>query len=136
MLLFAIVLGLAALATSISRPREERRRAPEPTTTTTERPQPTASPGPESNATRPVSFSPGGKPLTKRLRAGRPAVVTVGVEEPGQVQIENLGLTAAAQPLTPARFDVLVREPGRFRVSFTPAGERESRRVGTFAVIP
>ena len=32
----------------------------------------------------------------------------------------RLGLSASAEPLTPARFDVLVEQPGRYELRFTP----------------
>ncbi len=44
------------------------------------------------------------------------------------------GARAPAEPGTPARFDVLVDEPGRFAVFATPAGSNERRRVGTLVV--
>jgi hypothetical protein len=51
------------------------------------------------------------------------------------VALEGLGLVAAAEPLTPARFDVLGRRPGRHRVRFTAAGGDEAATVGTLAVV-
>ncbi len=56
------------------------------------------------------------------------------VDEPGQVSIPLLGLTAPAEPLTPARFDVLVTAAGAYPVVFTPAQGDEEREVGTLTV--
>ena len=46
------------------------------------------------------------------------------MDEPGQVAIPLLGLTGAADALTPARFDVLVSEEGRYPIEFAPSGGR------------
>ena len=48
----------------------------------------------------------------------------VSVEEPGQVEIPLLGVGAPADPVTPARFEVLTSEAGRYPISFTPGGRR------------
>ena len=56
------------------------------------------------------------------MRAGAAATVEVAVSEAGTVDIPDLGLTAPADPVTPARFDVLATRPGRYPLLFTPAG--------------
>lgn len=131
LLLFAIVLGLAAIATSVSRPPERRDRPSEP-------PPPTAVATPRPGAAEPLElrFEQTSKPRTLRLEAGRPATVIVAVDEPGQVDIEGLGLSAAAEPLTPARFDVLASDEGRHPVRFTPAASSEGSVVGALDVRP
>jgi hypothetical protein len=134
LILFAVVLGLAALAASISQPqRGDERREPPPSPTIG---TPGAAPGPEESETARLRFSERGEPATRELRAGRPAIVTVAVTGPGQVELEGLGLTASADPLTPARFDVLTDEPGRYLVRFTMAGRNESEVVGRLRVEP
>ena len=129
LLLFAIVLGLAAIATSVSRPpeREERTQSPVPST-------PTAAPGPSPPVV--IEFAPATRPPTERLEAGRPATVLVKVSESGQVEIEGLGLSGFAEPLTPARFDVLSEREQSHRVRFTAAGTDEARTIGTIEVGP
>lgn len=81
---------------------------------------------PEPTATGPpvLHFADGGKRERLRLRSGTAAVVNVAVREPGQVQLAGLGLSSAAEPLTPASFDVLGGEPGRHDVRFSPANGR------------
>jgi hypothetical protein len=132
LLLFAIVLGLAALVASLSAPQRGRQ------TETSESPSPDAeallSPGPESTAPARIRFEASRKKRTLRLRAGRAAVVTVDVRKPGQVELEGLGLTAAAEPVTAARFDVLVSEPGRYPVRFKPAQGRPAETIGVLRV--
>jgi hypothetical protein len=135
LLLFAIVLGLAALAASVSRPRDDS--GPErtsPSTTEAERP-PTASPSPDGDSPAVELTFFAGDPESQQIRAGQAATVLVEVEEPGQVEIADLGVSAPAEPETPARFDVFTRETGRHRITFVPAGEEhEQLHVGTLVV--
>jgi glucose/arabinose dehydrogenase len=137
LLLFAIVLGLAALAASVSRPGEEstEREAAQsdsPAETTVEEP-PTASPGSSVDAgLSEVTFAAGSDD-TRRLQPG-PATVLVEVDEPGQVEIPDLGLSQSGEPLTPARFEIFASEPGRHEIAFTPADGDESRGVGTLVI--
>ena len=81
-----------------------------------------------------MELSAGGKPATRKVRAGTATVLTVEVVEAGLVEIPGLGLTKDATPASPATFDVLSEKPGRFEVLFTPAGSQEARRVGTLRV--
>jgi hypothetical protein len=135
LLLFAIVLGLAAVAASVSRSRDD---APDSSggveaTGTEARQAPTASPGVPA-AVELTLFA--ADPTPQRIRAGQAATLFVEVEEPGQVAIPDLGVGAAAEPLTPARFDVLTRQTGRHPIEFEPAGADGARvRVGTLVVV-
>jgi hypothetical protein len=131
LILFAVVLGLAGLAAAVSQPRRDKgggTTAPEPPVNAL------LSPGPPRVGPARIAFSERGMEH-RRLRAGRAATVTVQVSRPGQVDIQGLGLTAAAEPTTPARFDVLAPEPGRHAVRFTPAGETEARTIGVLRVV-
>jgi hypothetical protein len=62
--------------------------------------------------------------------------VTVEVETPGMVTIPKLGVSAAAEATTPARFDLLADKAGRYAIEFEPAAGDESRRAGTLVVKP
>ena len=130
LLLFAIVLGLAAIATSVSRPQ---RAARDDGSALPDVSDPEAGPGPLGGRPVPISFS-AAEPRSRRLEPGRPATVTVRVPSPGQVELRGLGLSASADPLTPARFELLERRPGRHEVRFTPAGSGEARRAGTLRI--
>ncbi len=132
LLLFAIVLGLAAIATSFSRPADEKE--PEPPRTQQITPGLSTKPATERKGT--ISFSAAGKPQTRRLRAGRAAVVTVEVARPGQVQLVGLGVNTAAEPRTPARFDVFESQAGSYDVRFMPATSAETRSIGTLRIVP
>lgn len=138
LLLFAIVLGLAAIAASVSRTPDEsgERDSPPAVRSDTEAlPEPSVSPG---NATtvagvRELVFD-AERDQTRQLDAGQPATVLVEVDEPGLVEIANLGLSAPAQPLTPARFDVLTSNPERLAITFTPADGDTPEDAGTLVV--
>jgi hypothetical protein len=133
LLLFAIVLGFAALAASLSRPRDERAdREPAPPAAAPERP--TISAAPEPSAPETLAFD-ASRDRVRKLELGLAATVEVFVAEPGQVEIPLLGLSAAADPVTPARFDVLPPDPGRYTLTFTPASGDEGRRAGTLRVV-
>ncbi len=75
-----------------------------------------------------------GDPHARALEAGRAASVTVAVESPGMVEIRALGVSAAAEPLTPARFDVFPPTPGRYRITFVAAADDAARAIGTLIV--
>ena len=130
LLLFAIVLGVAAIVTSASRPeraqRDDGRGLPDAS-------EPAPTPRPAGDGPASISFS-AAEPKARRLRAGRRATVTVKVPTPGEVELEGLGLNAFADPLTPARFDVLERRPGRYEVRFTPVQGGEPRTAGVLRI--
>ena len=133
LLLFAIVLGMAALAASLSRPAEQRSSSPPPEQTTTAPPTATAEPLAPDNPPVVVSFDA----MTderQRVPVDRAATIEVSVEEPGSVELPGLGLTAAADPHTPARFDLFPRRADDYEILFTPAQGDESRAAGTLVV--
>lgn len=126
LLLFAIVLGLAAIAASVARPPEKpSRRAVAPS-------GPIAPGAPAARATV-ISFD-ATRDQVRRLARGRPATVLLEVDEPGLAEIPSLGLSAPADPHTPAHFEVLVRKPGRFPIAFKPAVGDEARQSGRLVV--
>ncbi len=138
LLLFAIVLGLAAVAASVSQSPEEsgeRETQPPARSDSEDVPQPSVSPG---DATAPVGTRElvfdAARDQTRRLDAGQPAMVLVEVDEPGLVEIADLGLSAPAQPLTPARFDVLTSAPARLAITFTPVADNAPEEAGTLVV--
>ena len=130
LLLFAIVLGVAAIVTLVSAPeraqRDDGSGLPDA--------DPPGGPEPLPGPAAPISFS-AAEPKVRRLEAGRPATVAVKVPAPGQVELQGLGLSAPAEPLTPARFEVLERRPGSYDVRFTPAEGGEPRGAGTLRIV-
>jgi hypothetical protein len=134
LLLFALVLGLAAIATSVSRPTDQDDGSGPPPASETEQ-TPTVSPGSAADPVAELTFE-AGRDRARRLEAGRAATVLVEVDEPGEVDIAGLGLNQPATPLTPARFDVLASDGARHPISFTPADEDEPETVGTLVIAP
>ncbi len=137
LLLFAIVLGLAAVVSSLARPPVRQEQAGrEPAAGSDVPSRPTASSRSAARRTPEIRFVVGGRRKTETLTAGTAATVSVAVEEPGDVRIEGLGLNAQAAPLTPARLDVLSTRPGRYEVRFTAVPDDRSRLLGFLQVVP
>lgn len=138
-LLFAIVLGLAAIATSLSRPTQSTRSNDERGSAS----QPTANPGPgdrpPTKPEPPIAFNVGPTSraiATESLKAGQAATLQTKTKEPGEVSIGGLGLTAYAEPGAPARLDVLTTVPDRYEVTFTPTRGGQSKTLGYLQVTP
>jgi hypothetical protein len=133
LLLFAIVLGLAAVAASVSRPRDEP--DPPPVRTT---PEPTVAPGTaeddSSSGSEVELYYDAADPRAHRMDAGQAATVFVAVPRAGQVEIADLGMSSTAEPLTPARFEVLTSQTGRFPITFVAAGGEDPADAGTLVV--
>jgi hypothetical protein len=142
LLLFAIVLGVAALAASFSRSGNsgDPLAPPEPNATQTQTESettPSVTPGdsPVSTSAAPVTLEfDAAEDQTRRLERGVAANIEVSVDEPGLVSIPLLGVSAPAESITPARFDLLVSQAGTYPVVFTPAQGDEEREVGTLEV--
>jgi len=87
---------------------------------------PSAGPGSPAG----IAFEADLQPETRTVPSGRAATVTVTAYEPGQVEIERLGLTEPAEPGAPARFDLLAGSPEKYAVTFTPSRPASSARSG------
>jgi hypothetical protein len=126
-LLFALVLGLTALAAAVSPSRDN--------SNTAVAPAPATPAG--STLPRNVTFAPrpSGVPRTKSVRTGQHILVTVPAREGGIVTIPLLGRTATVSPAAPAHFDLVAPPRGRYDLMFEPSGSSglsaEPRRVGT-----
>jgi hypothetical protein len=131
LLLFAIVLGLAAIAASLSREPDEGAEAPPPPAAS----DPTVSPGTATPPRERVELVfEAERDQTRRLDAGSAASLLVEVGEAGLVEIPELGLSGPADELTPARFEVLPRDPERLEISFTPVDDDATSPAGTLVV--
>jgi hypothetical protein len=136
LLLFAIVLGLAAIAASVSRsPDDSGDGEPPPGVQSEPEEAPSVSAGdaPPVSGLRELEFD-AERDQTRRLAAGQPATVFVEVDEPGLVEIADLGVSAPAEPLTPARFEILTSHPDRYTITFTAAGDDLPGAAGTLVV--
>jgi hypothetical protein len=77
----------------------------------------------------------GGKPTKTTIEQAQPTTLLVHVKTSGQIEIPDLGLVAPAESLTPARFDLFVTTPGRYKVVFRPAeAAAPETNVGTLEV--
>jgi hypothetical protein len=119
-LLFALVLGLVAVVTSLAPPPSERESDPAPPV---EAPEPEAQGAAAKRSIR-LMAPARGRPRLSPVATGTRLTVVVSVEEPGDVEIEGLGLRQTADPRAPARFDLLAAPAGRYRVSFHTLGGR------------
>jgi hypothetical protein len=136
LLLFAIVLGLAAVAASISRtPEESGERARQPLAGPGADTAPSVSAGTAAEGRVEVVFD-ASRDQVRRVEEGQPATVLLEVDEPGLAEIPDLGLTANGDAVTPARFEVRVSEPGRYELSFTPVESDAAGPAGTLVVRP
>src|SRR3954447_4197435 len=124
-LLFALILGLAALVAAVS-----------PTRVTTGPALAPPSAGPRTEpAIRALAFSVGGKRV-RRAREGEHVVVSVASEAGGLATIPRLGRTASVGPAAPARFDLLAPPPGRYDVLIAVSGTSEPKRIGSLVTRP
>ena len=126
-LLFALVLGLAALAAAVSPSRQTPRPAIAP-------PQVSLGGG-AVGAERQLAFSAGGKRV-RRAREGEHLLVSVAAEAGGVATIPRLGLTATVAPAAPAEFDLLAPPAGRYDVLVSASDGSRARRVGTLVTRP
>jgi hypothetical protein len=128
---------MAALVASFSRPPQqrtttERSQRPGPGTATEPAPE-TAAPGPAFSPPKAIVFDAAARDR-RRLAEGRAATLEVAVDEPGSVEVPDLGLTANADQHTPARFDVFPTHPGAYAILFRPASGDEIQPAGTLVV--
>ncbi len=137
LLLFAIVLGLAAIAGSVANPPD----GGEETATAPQRPAtaPSAEPAPPAGDADAVTvrFAAGRPDQSRQVEQGRPLTVLVKAESPSEVRIPSLGLIEPADPLTPARFEILATEPGEHEIVVQPAEPGAERStVGSLEIVP
>jgi hypothetical protein len=58
----------------------------------------------------------------------------VEVDEAGDVEIPDMGLSASADRVTPAQFDILESRPGNYELLFTPADGDRAEPAGKLVV--
>ena len=132
LLLFAIVLGVAAVVAALASPSDD---SDDRVATT----PPAEAPTPPSGQARgPARVDLDGRraPAARRVEIGRATTVVASVEEAGQVTIPELGLTEAAEPNDPAVFETLPARRGRYSVEFTPSGGVRARPLGELVSRP
>jgi hypothetical protein len=133
LVLFAVLLGLTALVTSL---------APRPTVTrpgvAQVTPSPTATPAPTRSATtsrrivKSISADPGSARTKIHARVGDVLELTVRGDVLDGVEIEDAGKLEPIEPGSPARFEVLLDRQGELRVDLVDA----ERLIGLVEVSP
>jgi hypothetical protein len=126
-LLFALVLGLTALAAAVS-----------PSRTTNQTTVSPAAPLPAGVVVpRTVAFDARTKTArTRRATPGEHVLISVASSQGGLATIPQLGRTGSVSPDAPAQFDVLAPSSGRYDVMIQVSGSSEPRRVGTLVIRP
>jgi len=131
LVLFAVLLGLTALVTSLApRPTGSRSGVLQPS------PSPSATPSPEPSVTastrieKTISADPGQPRARIKARVGDILALTVRGDVLDGVQIAELGKLEPVEPGSPARFEVLLDRRGELRVSLVDA----ERLIGTVEV--
>ena len=133
-LLFALVLGLTALAAAVSPSRGGGGGGG----VTPVAPAPAVSPAQAMprQIVLDARRARGRRPKLLRARAIEHVVVTVLASRGGLATIPRLGRTASVSAAAPALFDLLAPAPGRYDVMFEAAGSSEPRRAGTLVTRP
>ena len=116
-MLFAVLLGLTALATSLAPRPTVREPAGEQRGAT---PSPTPSPERSASASRrieqTISADPGHALTRIRARVGDVLALTVRGDVLDGVEIAEVGKLEPIEPGSPARFELLLEEPGDLHV--------------------
>ena len=122
LVLFAVLLGLTALVTSLA-PRPTANRSgtlqPSPSPTTTPSPAPAATESTRIEKT--ISADPGEPRARIKARVGDILALTVDGDVLDGVEIAELGKLEPVEPGSPARFEVLLERRGELRVSLVDA---------------
>ena len=133
LVLFAVLLGLTALVTSLApRPTITRPGLAQPTTTpsATETPAPTTASSRRIEKT--ISADPGKSRARIRARVGDVLGLTVKGDVLDSVEIEDAGKLEPIEPGVPARFELLLDRRGELRVDLVDA----ERLIGLVEVSP
>ena len=124
LLLFAVVLAVAAIVSLVAPRRRES--AIEPTVPSLPRPAAAAA----AKSVR-LEYPLRASAPTLRLATGRHLQLQVATTVPGEASA--FGMVQSAEAVTPAQFDVLVPAPGRYPVTFQPTAGTPVT-LATFAV--
>jgi hypothetical protein len=131
LVLFAVLLGLTALATSLApRPTGTRTGLAPATPSPTAAATPTPSAGSSRRIEQTISADPGKPRARVRARVGDILSLTVSGDVLDGVEIPEIGKLEPIEPGSPARFEVLLERRGELRVSLVDA----ERLVGVVEV--
>ena len=125
LVLFAVLLGLTALATSLA-PRPAVRQPAQPTTSPAATQAPERADGGPRRIEQTISADPSRAPARIRARVGDVLVLRVSGDVLDGVEIAGLGKLEPIEPGSPARFEFLAESPGEHDIVLLEA----DRRVG------
>jgi hypothetical protein len=133
LVLFAVLLGMTALVTSLApRPTVDRPGAVQPTPSPTATPSPEPSAGASQRIEETISADPGRPRAKVRARVGDVLALTVRGDVLDGVEIAELGKLEPIEPGSPARFEMLLERRGELRVELVDA----ERLIGLVVVSP
>jgi hypothetical protein len=131
LVLFAVLLGLTALVTSLApRPTVTRPGVVQATPSPTATPAPTRAGTSSSRIAETISADPGRPQSTIHARVGDVLELTVRGDVLDSVEFDGAGEVVPIEPGAPAHFEVLLDHRGEFRVNLVDA----EREVGVVAV--
>lgn len=132
-ILITTLLAASILINVLAQPLREQRSRTETTPSSTAETTPNATantagqqqtePEPPPVEERVVVIEPGERPRISAV-AGEPVSLVIRSRRLSEVAIPGLGLLGFAEPLDPARFDILPRQRGRFEITAEPGGSR------------
>ena len=118
LVVFAVLLGLTALATALApRPAVRDGARVQPSSTPTPTPAPDRSETMSRRVERTISANAGRKRARVRVRVGDVLMLTVDGDVYDGVEITALGKLEPIEPGSPARFEMLLETRGELRVS-------------------
>jgi hypothetical protein len=133
LVLFAVLLGLTALVTSLApRPTVTRPGVAQVAPTVTATPQPTRAATSSRRIVETMSADPGHPRTTIHARVGDVLALTVRGDVIDDVEIEAAGKVVPMEPGSPARFELLLDRRGELRVDLVDA----DRAIGVVEVSP
>jgi hypothetical protein len=126
LIVMLVLLGLSTLAAALVPQRALRDGTTGTTTTRTTTP---TAPPPNPAFLRPTKITVGGKkfPVVSPIHVGDQLRLLVRSRVPAEIQIPEFGLLGFASPNTPARFELLPRNPGTFGILFAATGQVAGR---------
>lgn len=121
-----VLLFVSSLAAALAPVRPGERSTSSSTTTTTEAEgAKDASPPPGGGAlVRAAIDADAKRPSTARAAVGDQLQLRIDSRRVATVEIARLGATEAVAPLSPARFDLLLTEPGEYPIRFLETRQR------------
>jgi hypothetical protein len=133
LVLFAVLLGLTALVTSLApRPTVTRPGLAQPTSTPTPTPTPAAPKTDSRRIVQTISANPGAKHTRIRARVGDVLALAVKGDVLDSVEIDAAGKLEPIEPGVPAHFELLLDRRGELRIDLVDA----ERLIGVVEVGP